>query len=386
MTGPRTARPLHLAVSLEGTGRHPAAWRRPDSRAEELFTAPYWVDLARSADTAGVDLLLLPDAFSAHDGGPDIVRGRLDAAALAARLALETTTIGLVPVLTTTHTEPFHVAKAVQSLDHTSHGRAGWEVAVSTTQAETDLVGRSPVRSATSLWAEAGEAVEAATLLWDSWDDDAEIRDVATGRFVDRERLHYTDFVGEHFSVKGPSITPRSPQGHPLVVVRADDGPSLAVAAAHADIVRVSAPHIEAAGSVREQVRSAVRAAGRDTDEVSVLLDLEVLTAPTPAQARSEVAQLEAWAHHEPSTLSYTGTPEGLAELLHDLQVVGAADGITLVPLTLPSGLTQVYEQVVPLLRSRGVVTEAPAPGATLRERFGLARPTNLFARQEVTA
>lgn len=378
-------RPLHLAVELDGTGRHPAAWRRADSRAEELFSAGYWVHLARQADDAGLELLLLTDAFTAAGTGSGLVRGRLDAVAIAARVALETATVGLVPLATTTHTEPFHVAKAVQSLDHVSHGRAGWEVGVSTTAADAELVGRTGVRSAASLWAEAGAAVEVAVRLWDSWEDDAEIRDVTTGRFVDRDKLHYIDFVGEDFSVKGPAITPRSPQGHALVVVRAGDDASLAVAAERADVVRVSAPHIAAAGAERERVHTAVRAAGRDPDQVTVLLDVEVLTAPTAAQARAEVAQLEAWARHTPRSLTYTGTPDGLAGLLHDLQAVGAADGVTLVPLTLPSGLTQITQQVLPRLREQGVLSGTPAAGTLLRERFGLSRPVNRFA-QEVTA
>ena len=374
-------RPLHLAVELEGTGRHPAAWRRPDSRAEELFSAGYWVDLARQADRAGLELLLLPDAFEAAGAGTGTVRGRLDAVAVAARIALETTTVGLVPTATTTHTEPFHVAKAIQSLDHVSHGRAGWEVAVSADAAAAHLVGRKGPQSPTSLWSEADEAVEVAVRLWDSWEDDAEIRDVSTGRFVDRDKLHHTDFAGEHFAVTGPSITPRSPQGHALVVVRATDDASLAVAAARADVVRVSAPHIEAAGAERERVRRAVLAVGRDPDRVSVLLDVEVLTAPTAAQARAEVAQLEAWAPHTPRSLGYTGTPDGLAGLLRDLQAVGAADGVTLVPLTLPGGLAQITAQVLPRLREQGVISATPAPGpsTTLRERFGLPRPANRY-------
>ena len=215
--------------------------------------------------------------------------------------------------------------------------------------------------------------------LWDSWEVDAEIRDVATGRFVDRDKLHHIDFSGASFSVRGPSITPRSPQGHALVVLRVDSDASLAVAAGRADVVRVAAPHIEAAGAERARVRRAVRAAGRDPDDVTVLLDVEVLTAPTAAQARAEVAQLEAWAPHTPRSLSYTGTPDGLAGLLHDLQAVGAADGVTLVPLTLPSGLAQITRQVLPRLREQGVIAAVPPAGTTLRERFGLTRPTNRY-------
>ncbi|MGZ4524093.1 MAG: LLM class flavin-dependent oxidoreductase [Mycobacteriaceae bacterium] len=369
---------LHLALELDGAGRHPASWRRTDSRAEELFDAAYWVDLVQLADAGGVDLVLLADSFLAQSGGSGATRGRLDAVAVAARVALESTTVGLVPTTTVTHTEPFHVAKAITTLDHASHGRAGWEVAVSETAAETVLVGRKSVQNASSLWAEAAEAVEVAVRLWDSWEDDAEIRDQATGRFIDRDKLHYIDFVGENFSVKGPSITPRSPQGHPLTVIRGDSGPSLALAAARADIVRISAPHIESAIQATAHVRSAVRDAGRAAEDVTVLVDIEVLTAPTAKQARAELAQLASWAPgaYTPGSLSYIGTPEGLASLLGDLHSLDAADGVTLIPLALPTGLSQVVDHVLPALRERGLIPPNPR-ATTLRERFGLTRAAN---------
>lgn len=372
--------PLHVAVELDGAGRHPAAWRRADSRAEHLFSPAHWAALARAADGAGVGLLLLADEFSVHSAGAGLVRGRLEAPALAARLALETGSIGLVPVGTVTHTEPFHVAKSVASLDHVSHGRAGWEVAVSRGQAGTALVGRGVEQDEASLWAEAGEAVEVARRLWDSWEDDAEIRDVATGRFVDRDRLHYVDFVGEHFSVKGPSITPRSPQGQPLVVVRADGEGSVHLAARQADVVRIAAPTPEAAAQARQRVHDAVRGAGRDPGTVTVLLDVEVLTAPTQAQADAELAELDRWASHRPRTLSHTGTAETLAQLLDEVRRAGAADGVTLVPLALPSGLDRLAQQVLPALRAAGAAAPPPPPGGTLRERFGLTRPGSAYA------
>src|SRR5690606_281588 len=130
--------------------------------------------------------------------------------------------VGLVPTVTTTHTEPFHVSRAIATIDHVSAGRAGWQVGWSTTPAEAAAFGRKAAQDEPDAVAEADEAVEVVTRLWDSWEDDAEIRDVATGRFVDREKLHYVDHEGIRFAVKGPSITPRPPQGQPPVVVRAD--------------------------------------------------------------------------------------------------------------------------------------------------------------------
>ena len=157
--------------------------------------------------------------------------GRLDAVLIAARVAPLTRHIGLIPTVVVTHTEPFHISKAIATLDYASNGRAGVRVRVSASPQEAALFGRRDfpeldladrddpaVRQlVAALFDEAADYVEVIRRLWDSWDDDAEIRDAATGRFIDRDKLHYIDFSGDYFSVKGPSITPRPPQGQPIV-------------------------------------------------------------------------------------------------------------------------------------------------------------------------
>ncbi|MDT7683911.1 MAG: hypothetical protein QOG57_4221, partial [Pseudonocardiales bacterium] len=281
------ARPeAYLAVELAGAGRHPAAWRLPGARAAELFSAGYWIELAQQADAAGLDFVALPDSFVPPDGTEGAegrVRGRLDAVAIAARVAPVTSTVGLVPTATVTHTEPFHLSKAIATLDFVSLGRAGWQPAVSRTQAEADLFGRRDAAPAAVLWREVADAIEVVARLWDSWEDDAVIRDVATGRYLDRAKVHYIDFSGEFFSVKGPSITPRSPQAHPPVVLHLGDGSDEAdavpVIGRWADVVRVAAPDLAASAAARQRVRAAVAAAGRDPDVVPVLLDVETLLA-----------------------------------------------------------------------------------------------------------
>ena len=150
-----------------------------------------------------------------------------------------TSHIGLIPVATVTHTEPFHVSKAIATLDFVSHGRAGWQVRVSGTPHEAELFGRRDV-SGVDLFDEASDAVEVVRRLWDSWEDDAVIRDVGTGRFIDRDKLHYIDFAGKYFSVKGPSITPRPPQGQPVVAALAHARPVYEFAARSADLVFIT--------------------------------------------------------------------------------------------------------------------------------------------------
>ena len=140
---------MHLAVALEGAGWHPAAWREPPARPGELLTARYWTDLVRQAEHGLLDFVTIEDGFgmqsSRHDGPDartDQVRGRLDAVLIAARVAPLTRHIGLVPTAVVTHTEPFHVSKAIATLDYVSTGRAGLRVQVSARQHEAALFGR----------------------------------------------------------------------------------------------------------------------------------------------------------------------------------------------------------------------------------------------------
>ncbi|MFQ6393845.1 LLM class flavin-dependent oxidoreductase [Nocardia sp. KC 131] len=391
-----------LAVELAGTGVHPASWRRADSRAEDLFTSGYWVDAIGAAESAGIDAVFVPDSFGVQSGGPGVTRGVLDAVAIAARVAARTHSIGLIPQAAVTHTEPFHLSKAIASLDFASLGRAGWEVAVSEGTQQARVFGRKSAQDAEALWHEADEAVEVVARLWDSWEDDAEIRDESTGRFIDRDKLHYIDFVGENFSVKGPSITPRSPQGLPIIAVRAADAFSTAVAVRRADLIRSSAADLAEAAARRTALRTALVAADRDPDTVRVLLDIDVHLAGTEAAAHEEVTQLDRWAEPidasapgAPNTLRHIGAPDTLRELLSAVRASGAADGVVLRPLAVPAVLRHLTAAPALGIRGRSGHPEGvriPATGAdtqnsagSLRARLGLSRPASRYAiaRQE---
>ena len=174
---------IHLAVALDGAGWHPAAWRLPTARPDDLFDARYWVDLVQTAERGTLDFVTFEDAFTLQSSNPwrpddrvDQVRGRLDAALVATRVAPMTQHVGLVPTVTTTHTEPFHVSTRIASLDHISGGRAGWRVQVLRQAAELELFGRrtfpsagdAPLRDPSvvaTLFADAADSVEAARRL-----------------------------------------------------------------------------------------------------------------------------------------------------------------------------------------------------------------------------
>lgn len=371
---------LFLGLEAVGTGTHPASWRRADSGAEGLFTAHYWSAVVTLAERLGLDAVLLPDSFAVQDGGARVTRGRLDAVAVAARTAPLTRRIGLIPQVSVTHTEPFHVSKAIAALDFASLGRAGWEVTVSRTATESKAFGRKDVQDEAALWHEADEAIEVVTRLWDSWEDGAEIRDVGTGRFIDRDRLHYIDFTGDSFTVKGPAITPRSPQGQPIVTVRADDPESTALAVRRADLLRITAPDLATAADRRTALRAEIATAGRDPDSVRILLDLPVHLADSAEHARAEVRELDSWARHPDDTatpLLHAGTAAELDDLL--AASTGVVDGVILRPLALRATLTAfAAHRAVPV---PGAEPEAPTAGTgTLRDRLGLPRPASRYA------
>ncbi|MGW9495058.1 LLM class flavin-dependent oxidoreductase [Streptomyces prasinus] len=397
--------PLHLAVALDGAGWHPAAWREEGARPRELLDAGYWADLVVEAERGLVDFVtfedalgLQSDAFHLPDERTDQVRGRIDAVLLAAHLAPLTTHVGLVPTTNVTHTEPFHLAIGIATLDHVSRGRAGWRPQISSRAADAAHFGRRTTpqlaeddvtdserisRPLRALFTEGAEVVEAARRLWDSWEDDAEIRDVATGRFLDRDKVHHIDFRGSDFSVKGPSITPRTPQGQPLVVSLAHARTPYDFAALGSDVVHVT-PHDRAdAAAIIGQVGDAVRRADRNVRErpLRTFADLVVFLDDEPGAAARRKARLDEVAGAElvSDAMIHTGTPAELADLLLDWRSTGL-DGFRLRPGCLPHDLTAITRGLVPELQRRGAFRTQYA-STTLRGHLGLARPTSRYAQ-----
>lgn len=393
---------IHLAVALEGAGWHPAAWREDDARAHELTSAQYWRDLIRTADDAGLVLATIEDALSfggrvAGDDEPrrDRVRGRLDAVLLASYLAPTTNRIGLVPTVTTTHPEPFHLATGLQTLDFASNGRAGVRIVAGSSAAERANFGRrtdgpsgapgDPTQQAAwrGAFREAGEVVEAIRRLADSWEDDAIIRDVASGRFLDRERVHNVDIEGEFFSIVGASIVPRSPQGQPLVTALAHIDIAYRFAAAQADVVFITPADADAVTGILDEIDDAAAEVRTDAEPLRVFADLLVVVEDTRAAADAVWERLQGRAPLVTDARVVVGSADDIADEVRALAAAGV-DGVRLRPARLPADLDRVARDVTPRLRDAGVLAVDDAD--TLRGRLGLARPTSRYARQEVPA
>ncbi|GAA0602580.1 LLM class flavin-dependent oxidoreductase [Kribbella sandramycini] len=335
---------LITAIEIDGAGGDPGAWRGPEVDPGAILTGELALRAVQRAEAAGIDIATFAGTLEAPADAAGRVGVQLDALGLAARIAPATERIGLLPTITVTHTEPFHVQASVATLDYVSAGRGGWIADVSTSAEAAAVIGRRDPAPAADLWREARYVVDVSRRLWDSWDDDAIIRDAPTGRFVDRDRLHYVNFTSPTFSIKGPSIVPRPPQGHPVTAVRVS-APDALQAAADAELVI-----LPETTDLAERV-----AALRTTDG-----------ATTPRVLVSVAISFE-----------QAGAAEQLAGSITDWQAAGV-DGVHLRPASLEVDVPIIADELIPLLKARKVVGEARA--GTLRNRLGLSRPVGRYA------
>lgn len=144
-----------------------------------------------------------------------------------------------------------------------------------------------------------------------------------------------------------------------------------------ADVVRIGAHTLEDAREQRRIVRTAALEAGRDADDVLVLVDLFAVTGPDRPSAEARLDLLDAFegaevvAAHSDSIIQ-VGTPLDLADLVEEWHAAGAVDGFVVTPSSLVADVTALVDGVVPALRAKGIFRDG-YPGATLRETLGLA-------------
>lgn len=366
-----SAVPFHVGIALKGTGFHPASGANP-AQHNAVFNPEYWAQLTQTAETAGADFVSFEDSLAHHQ------HGQFDASLVACWVAPQTTRIGLLPTLTVTHTEPFHVSKNVATLDHISKGRAGWHVQISPTTKESKLFGRGRNKlDLSTLYAEAQEAVAVVRKLWDSWEDDAEIRDAASGRFIDRNKLHYIDHVGDHFSIKGPSITPRPPQGQPVVAFSGRHDAVLKAAVTSGDVLFVEVIDEQDAQQLLGKIRQLETELNRTGPQLLVSVDLPLLLADTDTAARQRWEELNthtpAWLNAD--QLRALGTAERVNQQLTQLQTLGF-NGVRFQPAQ-----NSVDVPALGALLAERPNQPDPTPATGLRETLGLSRPTNRYAR-----
>jgi len=376
-------RELHLNAFLMEAGHHEAAWRLPQSNPRADFDLQHWISLAQLAENARFDSLFLADGPALTGTGEFRPPGQLEPLTLLTALSQHTSRIGLIATVSSTYNEPYNLARRLASVDHVSGGRAGWNIVTTATAAAAQNFGLDDNPAHAERYRRAAEFTDVSIRLWDSWEDGAEIRDVTTGRFVDRDKLHYIDFEGKHFSVKGPSITPRPPQGQPLVTALAHEsttGAPFRLLARSTDIGYVTPHDVEEARAIVAAVRTEQEAAGRAEEPLHLFGDLVVFLDNDPAAAVDRRERLDALAGYPYTSDArvFTGTPVQLADLLQELRESGLT-GFRLRPAVAGHDLPAITRGLVPELQRRDAFRHS-YEADTLRGLLGLARPANRYA------
>src|SRR5215510_8386978 len=217
-------RMMRLGAFVHETGQHVAAWRHPGAYAEPGTNFAQAVDVARAAERGKFDLLFLADSSAVSLSGNEDARGRVgkvvkfEPMTLLSALAAVTRNLGLVATATSTYNEPYTLARQFASLDLISGGRAGWNLVTSNNEADAFNYSRDQHYAHAERYDRAIEFAEVVTGLWDSWDDDAFIRDKERGIYFDPKKMHVLNHRGKYFQVRGPLNVARSPQGRPILV------------------------------------------------------------------------------------------------------------------------------------------------------------------------
>ena len=214
---------MKLGAFFHPTGNHVAAWLHPDAQIDAGTNFKHYASLAQTAERGKFDLMFLADAVAVRDGKLAALSRWpqymvfFDPVTLLSAIAPVTERIGLVATATTSYNEPYNVARKFASLDHICGGRAGWNVVTSANLSEAYNFGREAHFEHDERYDRAIEFADVVFGLWDSWDDDAFVRDRASGRYFDPAKLHALNHKGKHFSVRGPLNVARPPQGHPMI-------------------------------------------------------------------------------------------------------------------------------------------------------------------------
>lgn len=289
---PSAADQMNIAVLVSGGGNHQGAWRRAGSNIETANTPGFYVDFAKAAEAAKIDAIFFADipslAPKALSSGP--VLNAFEPLVLTSYLAAFTSRIGLVSSVSTSFSEPYTIARQFASLDRASGGRAGWNIVTSATGEKN--YGTAPLPDQDVRYAQAGEFVEIAKRLWNSWDQTTLTIDRATGKFADSADILPTDFHGKFFDVSGPLNIQRPPQGWPVLFQAGASPIGRDFAAQTAEGIFTAQQTLEDSLDFAGDMRSRVAKAGRDPRRVKILLGITPIIGTTESEAKALESEL----------------------------------------------------------------------------------------------
>ncbi|RDK05244.1 LLM class flavin-dependent oxidoreductase [Cupriavidus lacunae] len=433
---------MSLGAFLYPSGHHIAAWRHPDSKADAGIDFRHYVALAQAAEAAKFDLIFLADGVGTRGDNVEFLsrtahsyQAQFEPITLLSALAAVTARIGLVGTASTSFNEPYHVARKFASLDHISGGRAGWNLVTTSNEHEARNFNRDEHFAHADRYQRAEEFANVVTGLWDSWEDDAFLRDKASGRYFDPAKRHVLRHKGEHFSVLGPLNVSRPPQGHPVVVQAGSSEAGKELAARSGEAVFTAQQTLEEAVAFYADLKGRLPRYGRSPDDLKVLPGVFPVVGHSEREAKEKFEQLQSLidpvvglalvagltggfdlsgypldgpipelpatnasksrqrlvldlARRENLTIrqlyqrvagarghwQLVGTPEQIVDQLEERFLNYGADGFNVMSPVLPGGLTDFIALVLPELRRRGLF-RSEYTGVTLREHLGLTRP-----------
>jgi len=433
------SRSLHLNALFSPSGEHLAGWRHPDSPADAATNFSYFRDLVKRLEAARFDALFIADLVGIPDSKPSVlervavVNDGFEPTTVLAALAAATRHIGLIGTASSSYSEPYTLARTFASLDHLSGGRAGWNLVTSLNDSEARNFGLDDHPLHGDRYARAGEFYDVVEGLWDSFDDDAFVRDAGTGRYFDPSKVRSLHHRGEHFAVAGPLNIPRSPQGRPVVAQAGASEAGRALAARIGEVIFSGARDIESSREYYADLKRRAVALGRAESDLLVFPGLTPIVAATRAEAEDQfevleslldpvvsLGDLEYWlggvdltqydldgplpelpvSNKSISTQQgiyqrarernlsirdfareagrgdsiLVGTPVEIADHIEEWFTTGAADGFNVVFPFLPTPLHSFADLVVPELQRRGLF-RTEYEGETLRENLGFSRP-----------
>ena len=439
---------IKLGMFLRPCGHHIASWRHPEAQADAGVNFDHFVRLAQTAERGLFDMLFSADSptvFTAEEEGLHRTHyvAWIEPFPLLTALSGLTKNIGLVCTASTSFEAPYAVARKFASLDLISGGRSGWNVVTTGNPVAAQNFGSEPHLPKGERYRKARKFTDLVLSLWDSWDEDAFVRDRASGVFFDRDKMHVLDHHGKYYDCRGPLNVARSPQGHPVIVQAgaSEDGKDLA--AETAEVVFTAHEEINSAQEFYTDVKGRLAKFGRDPDDLKIMPGLSVTVAPSQQEAQDKFQTLQDLIHPEigiavlsrkmgfdfrefpidgpvpeipqsnvlssrvdtlvataraeqlsirqlyqrfASTrghFSVVGTPADVADQMQEWFTNGAADGFNFMAPILPGGLDDFVNLVVPELQRRGLYRTC-YEASTLRGNLGLKTPVSRYDKEKV--
>ena len=441
-------RQMKLGGFFHPTGNHIASWLHPGSQVDAGRNFRHYVEITQTAERAKFDLIFLADSLATRDGNLDALKrwpqymSYFEPTTLLSALAATTSHIGLVSTATTSYNEPYNIARRFASLDLISGGRAGWNVVTSFNPAEAFNFNAEALMDHEERYERALEFVDVCKGLWDSWDDDAFVRDREQATYFHAEKLHALHHQGKHFKVRGPLNIERPPQGYPVLAQAGASPTGKDFAARIAEIVFTPLHTLQQAKSFSEELKTAAQSHGRDPDDIKIMpglntivgrtdeeaeenhqflqslihpdvgrqllssalddidltpydvdgpLPYHLMAAPRPGspnqrvldKAKAEnwtIRQVYQWYGGARGQRTLKGSPQTIADQMEDWFSKEAVDGFLIQPAHLPGGFDDFTRLVVPELQKRGLF-RTEYEGKTLRDNLGLKRPQSRYSR-----